>query len=140
MRIVGGSDLGKHIFGHAIEQVIGDQVALESAEALKGFLSGKKVVDLAGVQKAKRILMTTLQALPGSDMLPEKREVSIAYRGIQFSVKVSSLADEVDLRMAAFLKGLAQAHGFLPQLLCEDRDTACVVWLFWISCCKLRRN
>lgn len=71
-------------------------------------MTANKTVDLAGVQKAKRDLMSTLQNMLGVDMLPEKREVSLTCRGISFMVKVSSLADEVGLRMAALLKGVAK--------------------------------
>ena len=58
--------------------------------------------------------------MPGADFLPRKREVELKYRNQDLTVRLDSLGEEVDLKFAAVVKGLAVQQGKLGKMWCED--------------------
>jgi hypothetical protein len=51
------------------------------------------------------------------------RTVNIVYRGVTFPVQVNSFSEESDLKLSAFVKGLAVKKGVLEPLFCESELT-----------------
>jgi hypothetical protein len=117
--VVNGSNLGRSIFGFAIEQVLGEVVSREITLQIDELLKNA-VINAEILASYKRQVVKGLQARPGMDSLSGKRDITISYRGVEFKIKVSSLMEEVEIRFAAHLKSLTvQCCDLLP-LMCED--------------------
>jgi hypothetical protein len=113
------SELGKCIFGFAIEQVLGGMVQRATDICITKLFEGGKI-EGPMLAKAKRVLVADLQGRPGMENLSNKREIQVKYRNVACSLKVTSLMEEVDVRVACALKSSAVACGDLVALLCED--------------------
>eukprot|EP00974_Lingulodinium_polyedra_P076907 7445324-Lingulodinium_polyedra.AAC.1 len=67
----------------------------------------------------KKDLNEACMKMPGISKLPMKRDIQILYRGVSINMKVHCLSEQVDLAVAAGLKGVAAQAGLIPALYCE---------------------
>ena len=72
----------------------------------------------AYIQAGERKAIEEIEQIPGIANMP--REVKIEYRGEEFAVKVNSYNEEIALRFAAVVQGLAVEQHILAPLWCED--------------------
>ena len=54
------------------------------------------------------------------DALPHNREVRLRYRGAEVTVRVVTVAEEIDMKIACWVKRAALKAGLLPPLSAED--------------------
>lgn len=54
------------------------------------------------------------------DQLPQKRTVTVTYRGVPIEVKVSTVTEELDMHIASALKARAVADGQIEEWYCES--------------------
>lgn len=119
IKVVSSSELGKQIFGFAIEQVLSNMVKKCLNDDVAALMQKKKI-SVKEFALAKKSSLLKLQKRDGMDNLPEKREVAIEYRSIGFTIKVSNMSEEVDFRFAAALKTLVVDSAELQAISCED--------------------
>ena len=65
-------------------------------------------------------LMDSLSANVYYNMLPDKRLVQLTYRGVTCGMPVKSFMEQVEVSIAATLKGTARVAADIPALLVED--------------------
>ena len=53
-----------------------------------------------------------------------RRKITLSYRGLPMSMQISSITEEVEVRINAVLRGLATARAQIPSLACEDELVA----------------
>ena len=118
--VVSSSELGRMIFGFAIEQVMGSIVRADTEVAIQAMLDNNGVITEAVYNTAKMKCIESLEKKDGMAELSDKREVTILYRSAEFQVKVVSLMDEVEMRFASCLKSRALRTEELSPILCES--------------------
>ena len=118
--VVSSSELGRMIFGFAIEQVMGSIVRADTEVAIQAMLDNNGVITEAMYNTAKMKCIESLEKKDGMAELSDKREVTILYRSAEFQVKVVSLMDEVEMRFASCLKSKALRTEELSPILCES--------------------
>lgn len=111
---------GRALYLDRMGQVLAQQVALHIEGALAKTLGQKGDLTKEKYDTGKAELMKLLEATPGIDGLPAKRDVTIRYRGQAATASVSSLSEEVSLKFASALKSLAVQQRKLPKLWIED--------------------
>lgn len=119
IKVVCSSELGRHIFGFAIEQVLNNMVKNSLQTEVQALLTKKKIT-VKEYAAAKKTALVNLQKRDGMENLPDKRDILIDYRATTFSIKVMNISEEVDFRFAAALKTLVVDNGELQALVCED--------------------
>ena len=118
--VVSSSELGRMIFGFAIEQVMGSIVRADTEVAIQAMLDNNGVITEAMYNTAKMKCIESLEKKDGMAELSDKREVTILYRSAEFQVKVVSLMDEVEMRFASCLNSKALRTEELSPILCES--------------------
>ena len=61
-----------------------------------------------------------VQELDQLGALPDRREISVLYRGSAIAARMACVAEEVEVRVAAYIRGLAVRVKKLEALACED--------------------
>ena len=79
--IVGGSSLGKRLFGFALQLILGESVAKIIARTIDDNLSKPTKIEPEDVLRCKRSANKAVQELDQLDALPDRQEISVLYRG-----------------------------------------------------------
>ena len=116
--VVHSSDLGKAMFGFAVEEILGALVKKEVQQFIDELLALDEITTEI-VKTTRKELLKDLMNREGMAYLSAHREIEISYRGVALAMLVSSLSDEVDMRLAAALRAEALRLGMLPGLACE---------------------
>ena len=115
-----GSNLANAMFGGALMKVSGFEVERIIDVRIKAFASKTDIIDDAKCATFLDALMLELQGMPQCKALPNKRDIKFEYRGQKFAACAKSLASEVQLKTAAYWKGIAVDRGILPPLWIEE--------------------
>jgi hypothetical protein len=117
-RVVAASPLGRKLFGFAYDSILAEKVA----KVIQGHLAAldRHKVDGPAVEASTVAIKTGIAAIHNVSMLPERRVISLGYRGVQLKVEVSTVHDEVKYRLMAYLKGRAVQGDQLVPLFCEN--------------------
>lgn len=116
-RVVGASLIGKRMFSFAMVHIIAFEVSEVIEKQVAEALGQKCTAESIKLVKQKTVAF--VNGMIGIELLPDKRLVSMSYRGVIVKATVDSIYDEVDKRLAAGLKELALGAGKLAPLLCE---------------------
>lgn len=143
--VVNSSDLGERMFSFAILQSLGTRLQAIIDEEI-GKFPGEEITPVA-VATCISTINSRVKDMPKIDRLSGPRSVQVKYRGVDVVVDVSSIYDEVQIRVTAHVKSLAVIPakggepGALAPIFCEgdlrpaDRRTdvsvhkeVCRVW------------
>ena len=111
--------LGKRLFGFAAAKVVEEAVQVATKSSSEQLLALESI-GVAEFNKVKSAALQELEALPGIDLLPERRAVIIEYRGWPVQLKVSCLAEQLDWCLMSALRGAAAAAKAIPLLPAEE--------------------
>ena len=117
--VVSSSNIGRRLFGFAVQQVLSSLVAIKMEETLHQ-LREKPIITTSTIMSAKKSMMLKVDAMQNIDTLPAKRAIKVEYRGVEVSIKISGIAEEFDMRAAALIKSEAASCGDLTPLFCEN--------------------
>ena len=117
--VVSSSTLGRRLFGFALEQVLSSMVAIKMEEVLHE-LHLLPMINSSAIMSAKREIMLKVDAMQNIEIVPAKRTIKVEYRGVEFSISISGIAEEFDMRAAAFVKSEAASCGDIMPLFCEN--------------------
>ena len=112
------SRLGMALFGACLHGVLGERVQFCIEQGIVALL-GEGTITAASMQLAQNRVLKDLMGFSFTTMLQEKRSVRFCYRGRPFHLTVKSLAEEVELSFACWLKDWASACRLIPALCCE---------------------
>jgi hypothetical protein len=118
--LVTSSELGKLLYADHQAKVVEEQVQKQILDDIHGLFSKKEELTEAKIADGKTKTMTALDAIPGLNLLPGRRQVQVLYRGHHVPVHVTSLVDEVHLKYSAALKSCGVRAGILSKLWVED--------------------
>ena len=111
--------LGLKLFGFALKQVLAEQLAsIIEQEVAK--LVGAEQVGTVEVVNCKQTCWPKIEGMKNITSIPGRREVVIAYRGQKAKAKVTCIGDEIELRIAAAVRGEAIESGRLAALSVES--------------------
>ena len=82
-------------------------------------MEGKDVLT-TNIDEVRDAIQTSLTAVIGLDALPPLRNIVVQYRGIELELPVHSISEEIDLRIAAYMKTRAVETRKLVALFMED--------------------
>ena len=116
--VVSSSPLGQKLFGFAAAKLIEEDVEKIINEELKTLTKMAKVTELE-YAALKRNATEKVMALPNIALLPDRRVVHIMYREVAIELRVSCLAEQIDLSMTSCLRTLAVHADVLSPLPCE---------------------
>lgn len=118
-RVINSSSLGKRLFSFAVQHMLSQIVSKKMSQAVDEVWKLPEVT-LASIREQKRDILEALEMEDNIDLMPARRELQMMYRGVPVQVKVSSMAEQFDLLVAARAKGEACALGTLVGLFCES--------------------
>ena len=121
LRLCQDSAVGGAIFSGRIRGILTDRVAAVIASYLETHvLTGNEPLTGEAVDTIRRDLLRKIQAIPGAENIEPKRKISVKYRSSQLEkVEVSSIAQEVNIRLWAMIKSCAIASKQLAPLQAE---------------------
>ena len=125
--LVGCGQLGRKMFSVPAREVVGTEILNVITEAIKKLAKS----DAAGekdIIDAKSACKKAVGDLDNIDMLPERRTVTVDYRGWEFPCRVRSWEEEVEIRFHVALRGWWAQLGKIPLLpgeaqLCEQNPS-----------------
>eukprot|EP00971_Amphidinium_carterae_P331573 6465226-Amphidinium_carterae.1 len=120
--VVNSSVCGSRIFAGTVKKILNIEVTKAIEKHVENLNSAP--VSEASILKHLRECVETLKNIECVDMLPMKREVSIRYRGIAFECTVSSLSEQAELQIRAWVRGAATIVELLSELLAESQLSA----------------
>ena len=118
-RVVAASLIGKRMFSFAMVHIIAFEVSEAIDAGVQRAFSGSSPCTVQRIGSLKQGLLAKVQKKVGIDLLPQRRLVTVTYRGVAFKVHVDSVYDELDKKIAAEIKSAAVNRGDLAPLLCE---------------------
>lgn len=124
--VVNSSTLGRKMFQYAALANPSNCVGAVSDAVLRQKLGGSSAISVAAVADAKSAIQKQLEAKNAWASLDKPRVVEVQYNGLGVKLEVSSVFDEVNLRVASFLKQEAlraldqQGNLRMPPLFCEE--------------------
>ena len=113
--VISSSTLGAKLFGWAAASVTEAKIGEIINKHRKNLLSAMSCAD-ADLRKVTTLAQDELTTVPGFDLLPLRREVSVMYRGWCVKTRVSCPQEQVELALHSALRGHASACGKLPSL------------------------
>ena len=123
--VVLSSRLGASMFDFALLQALCSKVSRSIQSSVDSLLRDGDV-DEKAIEQTKQSCATAFSTL-ALEKVPAKREISLCYRKLNLKIIVTSVAHEVELRIAATLKERAVDHGLLPPLWVEKEVSAATV-------------
>ena len=102
--IINSSVLGEKMFAMAAREVISTQVRGIIAKAVDE-LSQQSHLGEKDIIASKNACKSSLDNLANIDMLPERRTITLSYRGWDFPWKIRSIEEELDVRFHVALRG-----------------------------------
>ena len=117
-RVVQSSRIGVAVFSFGLVKELCVTVRKRIEAAARSFCS--KPMSLEALSVAKFNIQDGLESLPNFHLLPPQRDISVFYGSAELHARVSSLAQEAELRFAAVWKAQALRSGVLQPLWCED--------------------
>jgi hypothetical protein len=118
-RVCSRSKLGKSMWEWAHAKVVVDKVR-QFMEDFTQDLAALLVISVAAAQPLCKQVRDKTAARVGINLLPQRRVVSIAYRGTMCEHTVAGIDDELQRRIMAVAKGRAVQAGKLELLIFED--------------------
>ena len=113
------SMLGKRLFTFAALKAVEESVQA-AIEASSKELLALSAISPDALQKVKAVGLEQLKGLVSIDDLPDRREVTVQYRGWPIVLKVSCVAEQLDWALMSALKGEAAAAKSIPWLPAEE--------------------
>ena len=113
------SMLGKRLFTFAALKVVEESVQA-AIEASSKELLALSAISPDALQKVKAVGLEQLKGLVSIDDLPDRREVTVQYRGWPIVLKVSCVAEQLDWALMSALRGEAAAAKSIPWLPAEE--------------------
>jgi len=110
--------LGLKLFGFALKQVMAELLASIIEKEVDTLVGSKEITD-ASVVSCKQACWQKIDAMKNLKSLPDRREVFVTYRGQKVKAKVACVGEEVELRIAAAVRGEAIKAGRLLALSVE---------------------
>jgi hypothetical protein len=95
-RVVSCSEIGKRMFSFAMAHIIALEVSNFTDKEILGLMDGDLLPKVVVAFKQKTVVATL--AMPGFDVLPQRRLVQVRIRGALVKVGVESVYDEVDIK------------------------------------------
>ena len=111
--------LGLKLFGFALKQVLAEQLASIIEQEVAKLVSAEQVGTVE-VVNCKQTCWLKIEGMKNITSIPDRREVVIAYRGQKVKAKVTCIGDEIELRIAAAVRGEAIKGGRLAALSVES--------------------
>jgi hypothetical protein len=115
-----GSTLGRLLFETHQTKITTKKVAAHIEKGIHTMMHAKQTVSQDFFDAAQGGVIDLLERMPGIESLPSRREVFVTYRGSKLPIRVSTLAEEVQLKFMAAIKGIAVETDKLPKLWIED--------------------
>ena len=97
--------------GFAYKHLHMDSIAQEFRRLFADFVG--RHIDEAAVASFKKNCMLAVSALPNHELLPPRRIITVTYRGVLVNLHVTSLGNELEIRLATALKSMAVELGGL---------------------------
>ena len=114
-------DLGEALFGATISPMIARKVADTVTGGIAGYQKTAREVGQVEFDEMCGKIVDNVQNLQGIDLLKQKRKVTIKYRSSSLhEVEVDNVLEEVEAKVAAWLKGVAIQSGLLKALEVEE--------------------
>ena len=126
-QLVSSSAVGLQLFYVHIEGVVAENVAKSITAHVEQLSKLEGPLDETAFLTARRACLKEVENIGCVDMLPHKRNVIVSYRKEALQIGVTTWQEEVEIKMAACVKGLAVDRGVLPKLFCEDLLITAVV-------------
>jgi hypothetical protein len=98
--------LGLKLFGFALKQVMAELLADLIEQEVLALVNEKEITD-SSVVNCKQKCWQKIEAMKNLSTLPDRREVFVTYRGQKVKAKVACIGEEVELRIAAAVRGEA---------------------------------
>ena len=102
-----------------LKQVLAEQLANIIEQEITNLVSAKQVGTVE-VVNCKQTCWLKIEGMKNITSIPDRREVVIAYRGQKVKAKVTCIGDEIELRIAAAVRGEAIESGRLAALSVES--------------------
>lgn len=118
-KVVASGALGSKLFGFALQLVLCELVEKVIATECENMVGTPPVSNDAYLESVKKAKVG-VAAIAGVEALPERRSISLRYRGWPLTLKIQCLAEEINFRHAVALRGLAVANGDLIPMTCEE--------------------
>ena len=120
LRLSASSLVGQSIFGGSINSILADKVEMKTNERLKQLFGEKDRLTLETVQDMRSNIWALIQQMPGTEALETRRKIRHHYRSVMLNdIEVTSLVEEVDVRLWSWIKSCAVATGQLDALQAE---------------------
>ena len=117
--IQGSSMLGKRLFAWAALAALETSLD-ETIENCVAALMKEPVIDDSILRKHTKQCKTAVDALPGLEGLPERRDATMKYRTFEIKLPVKSVAEHIDWACRAAVRGRAAEAGALEALVGEE--------------------
>jgi hypothetical protein len=117
--VISGSRVGSSMWSFAAAKLLVHDVL----EIIEKHLKAMETQHLTNVivLQTKKDITGEIHELENSCFIPGRRQVCLRYRNFDIpNVKFSSLAQEINTKVAARIKSIAVEKGLLPPLWCED--------------------
>ena len=121
-KVVASCKLGERLFGFALKEILSELVEKAIDKQADGLIGHKNITSelfMEHLKKAKH----EVDNIAGIEALPERRAVVVRYRTWPLNLKVACVADEINYRLAAALRGLAVQCGDLIPMVSEEITT-----------------
>ena len=121
LKLVEKSQAGKILFESNAQLALANLVSKTIDDNVRELMATDEVLTMDKLSQFKISLIEKLMEGGSLEMLPSKRLVNVYYGPLKLpKMKVTSVSQEVDVRLAAPLKYLAVAQEIIPKLACED--------------------
>ena len=120
VQLVNSSMVGARLFEASASRVVSEQATKVMDSEIEK-LCLLEVIDAAALMKSEQGANATIVALPGSELIPARRTVTLNYRGRKFQHRAKSIQDEIDMRYMTRIKSMAVNCGDLAPLHCESK-------------------
>ena len=121
-KVVGSGMLGERLFGFALESIMSELVEKAIDKEVQALLLYKTITGddyMKHIKQAKH----EIDSIKSIEVLPDRRPIIVRYRQWPLNLKVNCVADEINYRMAAALRGLAVESGDLVPMVSEEIPT-----------------
>ena len=118
-RCMSSSILGQRLFGYALQSILTYRVKSAIDKQLEG-LAKMTNITKAEIVAADNQAADDIRGLEHIDVLQDRRDVEVSYRGLCFNLKVRSWLEEIQLRLHCSLRGWAASLSLIPPLGGED--------------------
>ena len=121
-RVVASCQLGERLFGFALKLILSELVEKAIIKHADGLTDHKTITSEVFMEHLKKAKYE-VDNIKGIEALADRRNIIVRYRTWPLNLKVNCVADEINYRLAAALRGLAVQSGDLIPMTSEEITT-----------------